>query len=227
MIGRCISWILLGFASIALAAPTHGQESGAPEPSSRYRVINVGPKDQLKIRKWPGATNEMVGSYAAGQKDIVVTGRRQALSPQEDSGGIWWEVIHSDDVRGWVNARYLEKDSEKEEVGFPLQCLGTEPFWDVSIGPHQSRFSEPQEIRELSASRWIMARGLRNQFAIRLHEQSKRPFGWLSITRAQPFCTDNMSDNEYPYWVTLIKDDRDVLGGCCYRSGASTTPVER
>jgi uncharacterized membrane protein len=81
-------------------------------------------------------------------------------------------------------------------------------------------YSSPDEQFTLSASDWLEARGLRGQFAIRLRADSaaQGADGYAAVLRSEAFCSDNMSDTEYPFSVTLILPDQTVLGGCCSRA---------
>lgn len=42
--------------------------------------------------------------------------------------------------------------------------------------------------------------------------------GWVTIARAMDHCTDEMSDNRYPFDTILITPAEDVLAGCCARA---------
>ncbi len=230
-----VQHVLPVFALMSIAATALANETAAPVASFRYSTVGIKAGDQLAIREKPGATEKVVGYFAFDAKRIVVTGRKQQLSTNGKIGAVWWEILLDgrSSTTGWVHSRFMKleptKDGWSEDEGFGLTCAGTEPFWDVDFSRTTAKFGTPEgdDNKQLSASPWIMAKGLRGQFAIRLDDPNTRLFGYFSVLTATTHCTDHMSDNDYPYHATLIKNDGLVLGGCCYRSGISEAPVRR
>jgi uncharacterized membrane protein len=100
----------------------------------------------------------------------------------------------------------------------PLICAGTEPFWSLEIDGGKARYSAPGEDEtEFEAGGRTPAQGLRGHFVIRLKDRDSAtgPEGLVVVTRSHGFCSDNMSDREYPFTGTLIRPHGAVFGGCC------------
>jgi uncharacterized membrane protein len=213
---RILSGLLLFFA---LAMPVLALDEAIPEPGLRYRVTGVAEGDQLNVRVQPGTDTATVGTISPQAGNIIVTGSRQKIV-----GSIWWELIYPGAERGtgWVNARFLTPETTvAEETDYPLFCKGTEPFWSVVIDAGKARYSLSGKDEQIfDATPWVEARGLRGHFVVRL-KQADRSIGsegFVVVTRAEDFCSDNMSDNEYPFNSTVILPDGEVLGGCCSRA---------
>ena len=163
------------------------------------------------------------------------TALQKVLDRKVKGGAKWWEVlIHvAPPKTGWVHSRFLKQEPpnstfEGSEAGFALKCIGTEPFWDLDVDIGSAEMEESGEgRRQLRASPWIMAQGLRDQFSVQLSNKDGSEFGWVAIAGAERRCTDNMSDNVYPLTATVIRREGSVLGGCCYRGGEKSSPVRR
>jgi hypothetical protein len=137
-----VKWLCL---ALVLAAPAQAQ---TPDPSLRYRVVDVAADDKLNVREQP-ASRPVIGAFAPHADDIVITG-----SVMEVEGSDWWEVGFVEGYldRGWVNGRYLEPvDRQARDSDYPLQCSGTEPFWSLALEEGQAIYSSPDE-EELSMS---------------------------------------------------------------------------
>ena len=202
----------------ALASPL------APDPGHRYSVSGLKASDRLNVRAGPASTEALVETLAPNAAEVVVTGRSQTVTerrtPQQ-----WWEIVvaSGDRKTGWVNSRFLVRSAAdpaaEPESGYPLQCLGTEPFWNLEIDGANTLYREPErpDGKPLSAGSWINATGLRNHFAIRL-EDGDAFHGIVTVLGTAGRCSDNMSDFEYPFHASYIRMDGSVLGGCCSRS---------
>jgi transcriptional regulator with XRE-family HTH domain len=132
---RMVKWL---FLALVLAAPAHAQ---TPDPSLRYRVVDVAADDKLNVREQPGVDAAVIGAFAPHADDIVITG-----AIMEVEGSDWWEVGFVDGYldRGWVNGRFLEPvDRQARDSDYPLQCSGTEPFWSLALDEGQATYSSP------------------------------------------------------------------------------------
>jgi uncharacterized membrane protein len=190
-----------------------------PEPGLRYRVVNVAAGDTLNLRGDPSKTAPTIGSLSPSETGIIVTGVSQSVE-----GATWWQVFHgaAEKSTGWVNAHFLAPvDSPGEpESNFSLRCVGTEPFWSLDLTAGQAIFTglEGEQLRwRASPWRQVVGFGPGQRFTIGLGSTEDAHEGWLAVSRAQQFCTDGMSDLEYPYDVIMTIPRGDILGGCCAR----------
>ncbi len=203
-------------ATLFVIAPASA--SDLPDPGQAYAVSGIAAGDRLNVRSGAGADEALVGSLAEGAR-VVVTGRRQTVTSASGgrSGG-WWEVVFAGAERGtgWVNAQFLAAAGDQSETGYPLVCMGTEPFWNLRLAPGGATFAEPAQEKAYQAGPWLLARGLTNQFAVRLDEGGQLS-AFVSVIR-EPHCSDGMSDTLHPFAGTVIFTDGRVLGGCCSRA---------
>ena len=190
-----------------------------PDPAQRYRVVGIGPSDQLNVREQPADNATIIGRLQPDEKGIVVTGLRSRTGD-----GVWWQIVHKEASRGtgWVNGGLLSQEQTAErESGFALLCRGTEPLWSLRLADGEGRFSRIGEAdMTWRAAPWTDAAGLLPgwRFAIRLDGSNRAQTGWTIVSRATAACSDQMSDFEYPYDTTVITPDRGVLAGCCTRA---------
>lgn len=108
--------------------------------------------------------------------------------------------------------------AEPEAEDSPLICAGTEPFWSLEIDNESARYTVPgEDARSFTVTGRTPAQGLRGHFVIRLKDKDtpEGSEGLVVVTRSQGFCSDNMSDMEYPFTGTFIRPDGAVFGGCC------------
>lgn len=214
-IGFAIATMLLGISSLPLA---RASEPVSPDPAKRHRVVDVASGDELNVRGQAGTEAPVIGALKPDAGRVVVTGLRTRAG-----AGTWWQIVHEGAPRGtgWVNARFLAPDAETEpEAGFALHCRGNEPFWSLELERGEARFSTPEKTANpWRAGPWSDAAGLRSghRFAIRLHDPEGSQAGWVTIARAAAYCSDQMSDFEYPYDAMLITPAHEVLAGCCSR----------
>ena len=206
-----LKWLFL--AIVLTAAPAHAQ---TPDPSLRYRVVDVATDDQLNVREQPGVEAPVIGAFAPHAEDIVITG-----SVMEVEGSEWWEVAFVEGYldKGWVNGHFLEPvDRQARDSDYPLQCSGTEPFWSLALEEGQATYSSPEEEElSISASQWREASGRFGTFAVQL--ESKGQIGYASVWREHAgACSDGMSDIRYPFGTIVILPEGEVLAGCCRRS---------
>lgn len=207
---RTLEWL---FLALVLAAPAYAQ---TPDPSLRYRVVDVAAGDKLNVREQPGAESPVIGAFAPHAEDIVVSG-----SVIEVEGSDWWEVAFVEGYldRGWVNGRFIEPvDRQARDTDYPLHCSGTEPFWSLALEEGQATYSSPDEEEQpMSVSRWREASGRIGSFAVQL--ERKGNIGYASVWREHAdACSDGMSDIGYPFGTIVILPEGEVLAGCCRRS---------
>jgi hypothetical protein len=73
---------------------------GIPQPSSSYRVKDVGYNDVLNIRSEPNANSNVVGTIPPDGRGIRIYGRCSSS----------WCPIQYNGVQGWANGNYLAKE---------------------------------------------------------------------------------------------------------------------
>jgi uncharacterized membrane protein len=209
----CFFWV------ISLSAmQAHAVENTVPEPGIPYALKGVSQTDQLNVRSQPGADSEVIGSLSPATSKVLLTGVRQALAKS-----IWWQIIFPKAASGtgWVNAQFLVPAGgvDNEETNYPLSCIGTEPFWSLYTNGQQAKYSFLESEQNFQASQWINARGLRGHFVIRLRSGNLNDSsqGYATVLRNHNFCSDGMSDIQYPFDVTVITPAGQVYGGCCSR----------
>lgn len=204
-------------AAIAVAlgpcASAHAIQESTPDPGQRYEVVDVAAGDTLNVRTQPGVSAQVVGSLTPDARDIAVAGTRA-----EVGGSVWWQVIGTEGL-GWVNARYLAPADVhgQAERTYPLRCVGTEPFWALTVRDGQATFETPEQKETWNAGEMTPAQGMTGRYAIRLEHHTG--VGHLSAWRNPGFCSDGMSDVGYPFEGIVAGPDGSVRAGCCMRVG--------
>jgi uncharacterized membrane protein len=210
--------LLRAMILLLLAAGPAAASGPAPDPGARYRVTGVRADDVLNVRAQPAAAAPVVATLSPRARGVVVTGARTREGAQ-----VWWEIVHASAPRGtgWINARFLapEEPPAAADGDFTLRCVGAEPFWSLTIADGEARYTSPDDPdATMLAGSWIDAaarpRGYR--FAVPLTHAGRT--GFAVVARAENFCTDGMSDVDFPYAATVILPDRRVLEGCCARA---------
>jgi uncharacterized membrane protein len=212
-------WVILDLVRLFIG-PAIADQRSAPEPAVAYRVVNVASADVLQVRSQPEPSAPNVGHLAANATGIILTGIKQSVGQAS-----WWQIVVDAEAgrAGWVNSRFLAMNdpTAERETGFGLRCIGTEPFWSLEIANGEASFTTPEGERWLwKAHPWRDAAGHQpgQRFVIQLDTQSSVASGWAAVSRPQQFCSDGMSDLEYPYDLIMATPNRQVLGGCCARS---------
>ncbi len=204
--------IITAVLALGLCAPAHAAPENTPEPGQRYEVVDIAAGNTLNIRAQPNASAKVIGKLAAGSADVSVAGTRA-----EANGSVWWQVIGPKGL-GWVNARYLAPTNThgEGEQSFPLRCLGTEPFWSLTVDGGQATLKTPDAAETWAAGEMKQAEGMLGRYAIRL--ETDAGVGHLAAWRNHAFCSDGMSDIGYPFEGIVAGPDGSVRGGCCMRA---------
>jgi uncharacterized membrane protein len=187
------------FFLIILFAATAFQAGPVAAASVTYEVTGVSTNDVLNVRSGPHATTTKVDSYGPRDSGIRIYRRE----------GDWALVgrANADKPDGWVNARYLKKTMAAARLELPLQCLGTEPFWSLTINStRRATYSDP----ETKARRYAI-----NEFR-RVGRGAQMRLGSTGrVAISAGTCSDGMSDNVYPYSVRATLPGGGNLSGCC------------
>lgn len=216
-----LAYALLGLGLgmlLATAGPLVAVPEAPPEPDASYRVVGVAADDRLNVRRQPGVGGEIVATLAADERGLLVSGERM-----EVDGGVWWTVLLPDRTEGWVNARYLTPETEAVRgTPYPLQCVGTEPFWSLHLDPPVARFVMPEgsadwRLEETEVGTAARTGTLRGPTGV----------GRVDARRAQPLCSDGMSDVGFPFDVEVLTPNGRELTGCCSRAAANTGSIPK
>lgn len=202
----------IAFLALGTCAPAHAIQEMTPEPGQRYEVADVAAGEVLNVRAQPGTAAAIIGNLPADTANVHVAGTRV-----EVGGSVWWQII-GPQGHGWVNARYLTPmdPHAAHEATFPLRCLGTEPFWSLTMDQGQATLEMPDTTTAWRAGEMTPAQGMRGRYAIRL--ETNDGVGYLAAWRNYGFCSDGMSDVGYPFEGIVAGPDGSVRAGCCMRA---------
>lgn len=125
----------------------------------------------------------------------------------------WWESNHS-----YANNSILEEKSLISQTPAKVESFiasGTEPFWSITVNRNGIIYSSPEQSKRTYPYVSPIAAQGRPIDVVRVYRLNGRPNGTLIIKKAN-FCSDGMSDKDYPYAATLILGNQ-VLEGCASR----------
>ncbi|CAN5800516.1 hypothetical protein BH23PSE1_BH23PSE1_03970 [soil metagenome] len=175
-----------------------------------FDVIDVAADDVLNIRAEPSARAEIFGALAPDAERIEVVAH--------DASGRWGQV-NTGERAGWVAMRYLAYRTDVWEPGrLPagLRCLGTEPFWSLSLGNGQATFAAPAEPETTARIAAVLDTGVfRDPRRAVLAEGDGFRMTAALTTEA---CSDGMSDLAYGLTTMVVVEDAAgpaLLAGCC------------
>ena len=171
-----------------------------------YQVTGVDASDMLNIRSAPSTHADIIGSINPFATAIEVI----ALSTDGK-----WGKIGVPEGNGWVAMRFLEKapSDDVNQVPRPMTCMGTEPFWAISLYPRGAEYNSPETgVIPLSVK---SERSAPQGYLLTL-EEGPTLDRTMIITRET--CHDGMSDREYGFTSKIFVDAPDgnqILSGCC------------
>lgn len=196
------------FAALCTAASAEPEILMTPQ---YFTVTGVAANDVLNIRAEASGSAEIVGALApgAGPVEVVMT------------DGDWGRVS-AGDQSGWVSMKFLQPRAMETlpETPIPagLRCLGTEPFWSLTLDAGSLRYSDPEGAAlslPLSASGSFVARP--HRFYVEAGEGGDTV---TAIVSSAELCSDGMSDRDYGWAVDFLRRDADGISGltgCCMR----------
>lgn len=180
--------------------------AGAEVLPAAFMVKGVAGNDVLNIRAEPGSAAPAVGAIDPHAANVEVI---------QISGDGKWGRVSTGEGNGWVAMRYLEPMPmlDPAMVPRPLTCLGTEPFWRLSLPPQGAQWATPDDPAiELAVTEEAVAP---TGYFISAEEGPERVF---RLTVSREWCSDGMSDREYGFAVRLFVEAPDgnaLLSGCC------------
>ena len=221
------TWLAIS-VTLGLMTGFVGAAFGEVHGLKTYHVIGVSPSDPsgLNVRdnvieaQSLGDTT-IVGNLAWNAKGIASSGVIVEIGKST-----WRQIRHGKTV-GWVNEKYLAEDPVLNLVEVSpdkLRCSGTEPFWSLDMNkkspkyngtdPENGEWLENAELTPL-ASYPIVQAGLESWSTTLKLNQDDRNITAL-IRRAQPMCSDGVSNQLFPYEVIVLTGNvpRPVYG-CC------------
>jgi uncharacterized membrane protein len=171
-----------------------------------YSVKGVAANDVLNIRAEASTTAEIIGEIGPYDLNIEVLG----LSPDGK-----WGQIGKPEGNGWVSMTFLDpmESEDPHLVQRPLSCLGTEPFWSISLYPRGAEYNSPETgaVPMTVTHEAVAAEG----FFVQMEEG---PTVNRSLMITREICSDGMSDRIFGFATRLFTeapDGNEALRGCC------------
>ena len=166
-------------------------------------VTGVAGDDVLNLRAEPRGNAALTGALSPTASGVEVVRRSDG-----------WAYVKSGKLEGWASARFLTpaRTFEGGKPPSPLQCLGTEPFWSLSIDGNCATYHTPD--KEAAASEIQKIEQSQNSTIVWLVRPSGGPVSGATI-EARQACSDNMSDRIYSFRITIETRDGQLLSGCC------------
>lgn len=98
-----------------------------------------------------------------------------------------------------------------------LECVGTEPFWAMSLTPGRGNFQPMDgQAREFMFLPPVRAAGRTDIWTMHGHEETGSKSVVVTLHQTGQ-CSDGMSDFGYDYEIILATDGEHPLAGCCGR----------
>lgn len=193
---------MIRFAALCLCLLAQGAlAQGLP---ALYAVTGVASDDVLNIRSQPKADAAIIGTLPPDSTGIEV------ISVEDG-----WAVVNTAEASGYAALRFLRRQDAPtwSALQTPLTCLGTEPFWSLTLDP-------ATDTAKLVASDDL------NGYTLQI-EQSwpgtlwapaaalSLPQGTVVLYPAE--CSDGMSERSYGIAVDLFltQPEKLRLSGCC------------
>lgn len=172
-----------------------------------YNVTGVAQDDVLNIRAEPDADAAIVATLPPDLAGVEVI----ALSADGD-----WGRVGLPEGNGWAAMRFLiRQETDIGVIPRPLRCLGTEPFWSVTLGPDGQTHATPEDSEPLALVSEAVAEA--GYLAFLADQQG----GLWSVTIAKTECSDGMSDRVYGFAAHVFRQreaGHDFRTGCCLLS---------
>jgi uncharacterized membrane protein len=197
---------------LVAACAAAAQDSGRPDPAVRWAVVGDA---ALTVREQPDPGAAAIGTLAAGASDVIVSG-----TTVEIDGPAWWQVVLPGIGRGWVEAAGLAGTDAEPESGYPIACVGTEPFWSIDLRDGEAVFTD---MSADAAGRFIAGPVVgvvgRHGFAI-ASLTGPAGTGFMAAIPEPEGCSDGMSDLLFPLrGVVRVPGGEAAFDGCCGRAG--------
>jgi uncharacterized membrane protein len=188
------------------------QDSGRPDPAVRWAVVGEA---AITVREQPDPGAAAIGALAAGASDVIVSG-----TTVEIDGPAWWQVVLPGVGRGWVEAAGLKGTDAAPEAGYPIACVGTEPFWSIDLRDGEATFTDMSaEAAARFAAGPIVGVVGRHGFAV-TSLADPAGTGFVAAMPEPEGCSDGMSDLLFPLrGLVRVPGGEAAFDGCCSRAG--------
>lgn len=217
---------LLMVSSLVLAGTA--QSATANQSSRVYDVVNVSANDMLNLRQGAGVSSSVLAQIPANGKGVVATGEQKTVG-----GSVWSRVVWAG-VDGWVNRRYIQEDQilaqARQQVvnrpavsGKPVQapkqkqtviaCHGVQPNWRLDITPRMMNIAFNGKLRYQATVNFRKQSA--NNKSIAVVAAKRNQVGTTVLLQKTNACKVNAGKRNYPYQVTAVLQDHQVVSGCC------------
>ncbi|EIJ33392.1 SH3 domain-containing protein [Thiothrix nivea] len=226
---------------LASAATLSNIQAAEPEV---FVVTGVKAGDFLNMRSGPGVSNAIVGRIPANGQGVVATGEEKKVG-STNWAKVYWVSVGGWVSKAYLlpegQARKTPPAAAAPESTVPptpeppdstivvpppktppatknqpelvLSCVGTEPFWRIDItnsrmsvnmndGP---RYNVPVTFRQTSENNTSIA-------VIAGEDAANKTQAYMQKVES---CSDSMSNLSYPYAITALLNNRQVISGCC------------
>lgn len=184
----------------------------AQEFPAQYHVTGVHSEDTLNVRMAPDPSTEIIGELAPFDRDIEVL--------QLSANGQWGKIAGGES-NGWVSMRYMRR-AEPElaaQMPRPMTCLGTEPFWTLTIKEDGTVFEEfGMDSYNLSTLNESVSEDGRDYFGTYSEEDTSAH----TVIIQRRICGDGLTDRDYGFRAMLFTDSprgNSAKSGCCTLDG--------
>lgn len=187
--------------SVAALVTVCATSAAAQNLPARHSVTGVASGDVLNIRAAPSASAPILGGLAPGAADVEVLG----FSPDGA-----WARLGLPEGEGWVARRFLAPEpQDPRAIPLPLRCLGTEPFWSLTVTEAATLFETPDH-----EARTLRPLGRAEGFGgFILAYDDRGETRDLTVMRSE--CGDGMSGRPYGFSALVWNRGEEVLEGCC------------
>lgn len=200
-------WFYLLATCFVLGVPSAGVAELDRVFPQLATVTGVSAGDTLNIRSESRGSSADIG-------DLQPSSTVEVLEVEQT--GKWARILH-EEGSGWIAARFLNATPYKTtHAGVPLglMCIGTEPFWSLSLNTDQTlTFEQPSFGRRTLNSTWS-TRSVNSGGAVYgIANQDVQAI----LRRAS--CSDGMSDRIYGWEVDVLTNGAEqptLLSGCCF-----------
>lgn len=177
-----MKWIAL---FVVLAFPAAAQDLPA-----LYRVTSVAADDVLNVRAEPNGNATKLSELAHNATGVEVV---EILADQS------WAKVNLAETAGWVSMRYLTHEGAPAwyEMSTPLNCYGTEPFWDLKIPGDSGAMvlDRMDDGAAMGLGRTVISPAFDWPRTVGFSVQGPAREGF-GIIRADDLCSDGMSDRQ-------------------------------
>lgn len=211
---NCFSYLLLlsFFPLVLFSTQACSDQGGARHERTNaiqwLRVVNVAANDRLNLRVEPRGHSTIIATLAYDETNMV----------KLDNKGDWIKVS-SGGLQGWVYGKYVAPDAGHtiaNAFGRELSCFGGEPHWSLSTMGEIITYGLYDEEEKFVLNSAIREGLNRNNIWYGILTSKKFNHQKMTmIIEKTRMCTDDMSDIEHPFSITIIDAQKQLTSGCC------------